>query len=362
LSLNTSGGLISGAVTSSAGVYTVTLSATNGAGTGTQSFTLNVTNPVPPAPAITSASSGSAVIGSAFSHQVTASNTPTSFGASGLPSGLSINTGSGLISGTVSTLATAGVYSVNLTASNAGGTGAQTFSLTLANPLPPAPVITSANSTRAVLGVDFSFQVTASNSPTTYAASGLPAGLAINSSTGLITGNVPTSLAAGSYTATLTATNAGGSGTQTITFDVKSAFSAWGQDRSIADVNAVSNTDSDGDGLVTLMEYAFNRSPTSAESTPVSEVSVANDNGTRRLEISFVRPNNRPDLVYRVEVSSDLQNWSSGHGYGAGISNAAVTSTQEVERVSLGASGERVRVRDIGGSGRRFIRVKVSTQ
>ena len=50
------------------------------------------------------------------------------------------------------------------------------------------PAITSANKASGAVGVPFTFQVTAANGATSYAASGLPAGLAINPSTGLISG------------------------------------------------------------------------------------------------------------------------------------------------------------------------------
>lgn len=53
----------------------------------------------------------------------------------------------------------------------------------------------------------FSFRILASNTPTSYAATGLPAGLSINTSTGLITG---TPTAGGSFVVILSATNASG--------------------------------------------------------------------------------------------------------------------------------------------------------
>ena len=52
-------------------------------------------------PVITSALTGTAEAGvSGFSYQITAQNSPTSYAATGLPGGLSVNTVSGLISGT----------------------------------------------------------------------------------------------------------------------------------------------------------------------------------------------------------------------------------------------------------------------
>ena len=70
----------------------------------------------------------SGTVGSAFSYQISATNTPTSYGATGLPSGLTVNTTRGLISGTP---AAAGTSTVNLSASNSAGTGNGTLTLTI---------------------------------------------------------------------------------------------------------------------------------------------------------------------------------------------------------------------------------------
>lgn len=80
------------------------------------------------APVINSASSATATDGSSFSYQITATNSPTSFGATGLPPGLTINAASGMISGTPTT---AGNYTVDLSATDASGTGTATLALTI---------------------------------------------------------------------------------------------------------------------------------------------------------------------------------------------------------------------------------------
>jgi mono/diheme cytochrome c family protein len=74
---------------------------------------------------------------------------------------------------------------------------------------PPAPVITSSLTATGTNGVMLSYQITATNSPTSYAATGLPAGLMINTMTGLISG---TPTVGGSFLIDLRATNAGGNG------------------------------------------------------------------------------------------------------------------------------------------------------
>lgn len=71
------------------------------------------------------------------------------------------------------------------------------------------PVLTQPRTPRTIArGVAFSLQLDATESPTSYAATGLPAGLSLNVSTGLVSG---TPTAAGLSTASFTATN--GSGT-----------------------------------------------------------------------------------------------------------------------------------------------------
>jgi len=87
----------------------------------------------PTAPAITSATTASATVGTAFSYTITASNNATSYGATGLPAGLTVNSTSGLISGTPTT---AGNSSATITATNTGGTGNATLTFSIAKGTP----------------------------------------------------------------------------------------------------------------------------------------------------------------------------------------------------------------------------------
>jgi mono/diheme cytochrome c family protein len=86
--------------------------------------------------------------------------------------------------------------------------------------LPPPPVITSSNMASGSFGAAFTYTITASNSPTSFAASGLPAGLLLNNTTGAITG---TPGATGSFPVTLSATNAGGTGVASLTITIAQA-------------------------------------------------------------------------------------------------------------------------------------------
>jgi len=77
-------------------------------------------------PVINSSLSATTVQGSSYTYTITAANTPTSYNATGLPSGLSINTSTGVISGTPSG---SGSSSITITASNAAGTDTETLVL-----------------------------------------------------------------------------------------------------------------------------------------------------------------------------------------------------------------------------------------
>src|SRR5439155_687868 len=145
--------------------------------------TLTVT--AAPPPVITSAGTATGQVGSAFSYHIAATNNPTSFDATGLPAGLSMDTATGLISGTPTT---AGSSDVTISATNAGGTGTATLDVTINPPLPPAPVITSPTSATGMVGSAFSYQITATNSPSSFDATGLPTGLSIDTAAGLISG------------------------------------------------------------------------------------------------------------------------------------------------------------------------------
>ncbi len=83
-----------------------------------------------------------------------------------------------------------------------------------------APVITSPTTATTTVGTSFSYQIAATNSPTSYNATGLPAGLSVNTNTGVISG---TSTASGVFTSTISATNAFGTGSGTLVLTINPA-------------------------------------------------------------------------------------------------------------------------------------------
>ena len=154
-----------------------------------------------PSPAITSATSATAMAGTAFDFQVTASNSPTAFAASGLPPGLTLNFTTGFMSGTPSM---AGSYAVTLTAANAGGASAA-VTLTITVLPQPVPTITSQAANQTVTpGSNAMFSVAASNPSAgsltyrwyfTPVASGTPQ--ALSDISGKLSGSGTVSLAIG---------------------------------------------------------------------------------------------------------------------------------------------------------------------
>lgn len=198
LTVNATSGLISG-TPAVAGNFSMNLTATNPAGTGFKNLPAVV---LPIVPVITSSSTRSAAISQPFTHQIAATNSPTRFGATGLPAGLTVNATTGLVSGSP---AASGLFVANLTAMNAGGTATQNFTLTVTAAV---PILTGNSTAQAHTGAFFSHQITAQNSPTTFGAVGLPAGWSVNATTGYLSG---TTNFLGTSNFTLTAANSAGS-------------------------------------------------------------------------------------------------------------------------------------------------------
>ena len=214
LTMAAGSGVISGTPTN-AGNYAVALTATGSGGTGNGTLNIAIgSGGLMLPPEITSASSAAGTVGVAFSYSITANNEPTSFGATGLPPGLQINTGTGAIAGVPTQ---AGTFTVNLSAANAAGAGGQALTLMINPPALGVPVISSAATASVTAGSPFNYRITASNSPTGFGAAGLPSELTVNVANGQITG---TPTLARQYLVTLSATNGTGVGYLNLTLTV----------------------------------------------------------------------------------------------------------------------------------------------
>src|SRR6266853_3395058 len=190
------------------GNYTATITAYGSSNTAYGSLSISAETLQP---TVTSPTSATATEGQPFNYQITATKNPTSYSASGLPSGLTLDGTSGLISGTPRDF---GYFYVNISATNSHGTGAST---TLYLYVISARPVVSGDYQTVSVGDPFSYQISASKNPTSYDAIGLPPGLSIDTATGIISG-APT--ASGSYDVELSASNSYGPGTATLTLDV----------------------------------------------------------------------------------------------------------------------------------------------
>lgn len=203
-------GVVSGTPTAT-GTFVASITATNGSGSDTKpaTFQINLGPPV-----ITSPATAGGAVAIPFSYQIVASNSPSSYGATGLPPGVTIDTTTGLISGTPTTI---GVYNATISATNSNTTTSQGLQITIAVGV---PVITSPATASGTTGSAFNYLITASNGATSFSASGLPAGLAIDTTTGRITG---TTSNPGTFTVNLGATNATGTGNKVLTITITRA-------------------------------------------------------------------------------------------------------------------------------------------
>ena len=116
--------------------------------------TVTITSVVAGAPVISSATTANTAPGAAFSYQMTATNNPTSFGATNLPAGLTINNNTGLISGTPSN---AGAFIVPINANNAAGSGQAELTIVVdpifgVAPLPSLKLLNIATRMRVLAG------------------------------------------------------------------------------------------------------------------------------------------------------------------------------------------------------------------
>ena len=157
-------------------------------------------------PAFTSATSTSGGAGDQFAFQILTTNGPNSITCSNLPAWLSLDSSTGWLTGTPPD---ATVATLNLTATNAYRSSQSTLQITA---LPPKPVITSSFAASGRQNDPFSYQISATQSPTSFTAGTLPGGLTFNGTTGLISGTPSQN---GTFNITLGAVNAGGTGTAT---------------------------------------------------------------------------------------------------------------------------------------------------
>ena len=194
------------------GISNAGAASTSVAVTGNETVTANFVA-VPPPSISSSNNTQPAIVGNSFSWTVVATNSPT-YSATGLPPGLAISGSTGAISGTPTTV---GNWSAQITAANQSGSASQTLPFSVC----ARPVITSPLTATGLQNEAFTYGITASGNPSSFAASGLPAGLSVNTATGVISG-IPT--AAGVTNVTISAANACGTGSATLVVTVTQTY------------------------------------------------------------------------------------------------------------------------------------------
>ncbi|MBR1603668.1 MAG: putative Ig domain-containing protein, partial [Synergistaceae bacterium] len=133
------------------------------------------------APTITTSSLAAGTVGTAYSTTLTASGTTPitwSVSSGSLPTGLSLNASTGIISGTPSA---AGTFSFTVTASNSAGSNTKSLSITVSTAASTgtAPVITTASLATGTVGTAYNVTLTATGTtPITFSISSgtLPTG------------------------------------------------------------------------------------------------------------------------------------------------------------------------------------------
>jgi hypothetical protein len=211
--LDASSGLISGTPSATSPSTSYTITATNSAGSTNFGITIVINAALsPPSNLSYSSSSLSLTVGAAMTNlSPSVTGTVTSYSVSpDLPSGITLNTSSGLISGTPDATSPSTSYTITAT-NSAGSTDFEITIVVNAALSPPSNLSYSSSSLSLTVNTPMTnLTPSVTGTVTSYSVSpDLPAGIILNTSSGLISGTPTTAQSSTNYT--ITASNSAGS-------------------------------------------------------------------------------------------------------------------------------------------------------
>jgi len=338
LSINSSTGLISGTIAANAATanpYAVTVTASDGSASNSQSFHWSVATICIPAVADQTNYDGDTVslsVAAGYHGSGT-----LSYSATGLPDGLTINGASGLVSGAVSATADVeGPFSVTVTASDGTSTATQTFNWTI-NPVVSVNSISDENSADGDSGTLSVSATDALNRTLTYSGTGLPPGMNMNSTTGIISGTIALGADSGSpYAVTVTASDGLASASQSFNWIVTPISLANPGPQTAVDGGAfslaISAHDPDGDTLTFSAAYLPPGLSINAASGVISGTLTADDDGWSPY----------PTTVTASDGSHNATETFAWTVTKIGLANPGDQTDQEGDNVSLQLAGSGV--------------------
>ncbi len=133
-------------------------------------------------------------------------------------------------------------------------------------------------------------------------------------------------------------------GGSSATLVVRTGLDAWAGSLGLTGDDAAPTADPDADGTPNLLEYALGGDPLSAGRAPVEAAVIEG-----RLALVFTRIAD-PGLVYTVETSDDLAQWST----------LEVPGNPSTGEANIAGPACIVDTRELAASPRRFLRLRVS--